>query len=398
MREVEKKMKKKIVCVLVCTLMIAAALTVTADGIIKIPKTKLDIYTCNTPHIVLVEYLTLSSNPLSSSISNQLYYLYAAQTYDFIYLSLVADRNELAWKRAQELGISDFPVVVFDGGFKYISGEQDSSLPYQDAIVECSVRKTSSINIFIEGTWTSSPCFPEIIINVLVGAIGEDIHMGRLLISVIEITSDCEDQNGRPFDYVLVDHAFDKNITVESDPLGYFEAEIIFHPDSPGCHRFNAPNYLLIATFYSDNTRYADATAVARIVPGEQPTQPQGPVGDTKGKIGETLVFKTSSFDPDGHKIKYGWDWDGNYKVDEWTKFYNSDEQMEINHIWKNKGGYTVRVKAKDEKGFESFWSNPLSITISKNKPINLNILFQKFLERHLDLFLVWRPFLKLYV
>ena len=290
----------------------------------------------------------------------------------------------------------DFPVVVFDGGCKYIYGKQDSSLPYQDAILECSARETPPIFIVVEASWTSSPCFPEIIINVLVGTTEEEVYKGRLLLSVIEITSDCEDQNGRPFDYLLVDYAFDQDICVEFGPLGKFEIELIYHPDSPGCYRFKASNYLIIATFYSDDTKYADATAFARIVPGEQPTQPQRPIGDTLGRIGEILVFKTSSIDPDGHQIKYGWDWDGNFRVDEWTKLYNSDEQVEIDHIWKKQGTHTVRVKGKDEKGFESFWSDPLPITISKNKQLDFNLFFHMLPENQSRFYPILRQILGL--
>ena len=165
---------------------IVTSTLVTSADIIENSENNIDVNNLNTSRVILVEYLTLSSDPISSAVSNHLYYLFATQEYDFIYITIIGDKNEFAWKRIQELDIIDFPVVVFDGGFKYIYGKQDSSIPYQDTILECSARETPPIFIDLEASWTSSPCFPEIIINVLVGTIEEEVYMGRLLISVIE--------------------------------------------------------------------------------------------------------------------------------------------------------------------------------------------------------------------
>ena len=362
-----KNLKKNIINIFTFLLIITSTLATSAN-INKNFERNIDTNNFNTSRVILVEYLTLSTDPLTDTTSNQLYYLFATQKYNFIYITMVGDKNEFARKRIQELDITDFPVVVFDSGFKYVYGKQDSSQAYENAVLECSTRKTPNIFIDLEASWTTSPCFPEIIINVLVGTTKEEVYNGRLLISVIKITSDFEDQNGRPFDYSLEDHAFDQDINVKFGPFGKFEIELIYFPNSPGCYRFNAFNYLIIATFFSNDSKYADATAYARIVPGEQPMQPIRPIGDTSGRVGENLVYKTSSVDPDGHQIKYGWDWNGNFKVDEWTKLHDSNEQVEINHIWRDQGIHTIRVKAKDEKGFESFWSHPLPITISKRK------------------------------
>jgi hypothetical protein len=45
-----------------------------------------------------------------------------------------------------------------------------------------------------------------------------------------------------------------------------------------------------------------------------------------------------------------------------------------------------VKVKAKDEYDAESGWSDPLSISMPKNKPY-INTPFLQFLENHLHMF-----------
>ena len=38
--------------------------------------------------------------------------------------------------------------------------------------------------------------------------------------------------------------------------------------------------------------------------------------------------------------------------------------------MWNKEGTYNIKVKAQDEKGVWSNWSDPLSISIPKNKSI----------------------------
>jgi hypothetical protein len=46
-------------------------------------------------------------------------------------------------------------------------------------------------------------------------------------------------------------------------------------------------------------------------------------------------------------------------------------------------GNYSIRVKAKDGHDGESPWSDPLAITMPKNKAINTFILFlERLIER----------------
>jgi predicted GH43/DUF377 family glycosyl hydrolase len=100
------------------------------------------------------------------------------------------------------------------------------------------------------------------------------------------------------------------------------------------------------------------------------PATPNRPSGPTSGKIGEKYTYTTSAVDQDGDKIKYGWDWDGDQIVDEWTKLYDSGATIETTHSWDEKGTYEIRVKAMDEHGSESDWSEPLTVSIPKTHNI----------------------------
>jgi hypothetical protein len=89
---------------------------------------------------------------------------------------------------------------------------------------------------------------------------------------------------------------------------------------------------------------------------------------------------------------KYLFDWgDGN--LSGWLGPYNSGEIAEASHIWKEEGDYQIRVKAKDDHGVQSEWSDPLPISMPKNKKL-INSLFFDLLERFPQFFPILRTLL----
>lgn len=97
----------------------------------------------------------------------------------------------------------------------------------------------------------------------------------------------------------------------------------------------------------------------------DPPNKPATPTGPISGLIGEDLSFTTSTTDPDGDDIFYGWDWDGDDEVDIWIGAYTSGSTVRRSHSWTNEDTYQVKVKAKDENGAESEWSESLEVTIN---------------------------------
>ena len=97
------------------------------------------------------------------------------------------------------------------------------------------------------------------------------------------------------------------------------------------------------------------------------PLKPNTPTGPINGKIGEEYNYSTSTTDIDGDIIYYFWDW-GDNTNSEWLGPYNSGEEIFASHEWEKRGGYSIKVKAKDENGFESPWSDPLPISMPSNK------------------------------
>jgi hypothetical protein len=93
------------------------------------------------------------------------------------------------------------------------------------------------------------------------------------------------------------------------------------------------------------------------------PNTPDKPYGSSVEEPGEQCVFITSTVDPDGDLVYYMWDWDDRTSG-EWTGPYGSGVEAGSSHTWDDEGIYEVRVKAKDEHGLESEWSESLFVNI----------------------------------
>ena len=75
------------------------------------------------------------------------------------------------------------------------------------------------------------------------------------------------------------------------------------------------------------------------------------------------------------------WSWGD--ETSDWIGPYDSGATISTAHIWDEKGDYNIKVKAKDVHGEESPWSDPLPITMPKNKAINPFLLFlERLMER----------------
>jgi len=130
----------------------------------------------------------------------------------------------------------------------------------------------------------------------------------------------------------------------------------------------------------------------------DNPLKPETPSGPSIGNIGVTHSFTTKAIDPNGDQIKYCWDWDGDLVPDEWTGFYDSDIEITTSHVWTEQGDYEIRVKARDGSGLEGIWSDPLPITLPRNRAINtpfLNFL-QNFLQQYPILYQILQRLLQL--
>lgn len=120
------------------------------------------------------------------------------------------------------------------------------------------------------------------------------------------------------------------------------------------------------------------------------PDRPVRPDGETSGKIGEKYRYTTMTSDQDDDEIWFKWDW-GDGTSSEWIGPYTSRSVVETSHSWDDKDEYEIKVKAKDEHGMESEWSDPLEASMPMNKIFNP---FSWLIDFTLEIF----PFLECFI
>lgn len=115
--------------------------------------------------------------------------------------------------------------------------------------------------------------------------------------------------------------------------------------------------------------------------------------GSTTVKPGMAYTYTTSVVDSYGDDLYYLFDWGDD--TESIIGPYASGEEVSASHTWSKQGSYALKVKAFDTYAQESDWSEPLSVSMPKNK-INTMPLFLQFLQQHPILYQFFQRFLRL--
>ena len=115
----------------------------------------------------------------------------------------------------------------------------------------------------------------------------------------------------------------------------YFVNNLVTHGNDCGTALYNAKTYYWLnfnfgswgwrvsANMYDFNL-YGDPSMglSQKTTTNNPPNIPSTPSGPSSGTIAVSYSFSTSTTDPDADTVKYGWDWNGDSTVDEWTTFF----------------------------------------------------------------------------
>lgn len=110
--------------------------------------------------------------------------------------------------------------------------------------------------------------------------------------------------------------------------------------------------------------------------------------GETHGKVCTSYGYTITTTDPDQDTVQYYIQWGDNTTT--LTDFYESGEEIVLNHTWDVKGTYDIRVRAIDDHYKNSDWA-----TLEVTMPISYTFPFvqywMKFQERFPNAFPILR-------
>jgi len=150
------------------------------------------------------------------------------------------------------------------------------------------------------------------------------------------------------------------NITTESDIAERYYSEGAGNIVKAFGDQSKCIDFALVSTNYENS-------------PLESPSKPSKPSGPTSGDPGVTYEYTSSTTDPQGDQIYYLFDW-GDESDSGWLGPYESGESVTASHKWSREANYKIKVKAKDPEDHESLWSDPLSVSLPRNR-IRLNLI-----------------------
>jgi len=128
----------------------------------------------------------------------------------------------------------------------------------------------------------------------------------------------------------------------------------------------------------------------------QPPNKPSKPEGPPSGRINSNYQYSSSTTDPTGDQISYLFSW-GDGTDSGWTDPIASGKTVSASHVWTSEGTYEIKVKARDIPNFaESEWSDPLSVSMPRNRLIN-NPLFTKFIDGLMDRFPLFARLMNFY-
>jgi len=117
---------------------------------------------------------------------------------------------------------------------------------------------------------------------------------------------------------------------------------------------------------YDSGGNWAGGYCTDQTLIDNPPTTPSV-TGPGTGDVDELLTFNALSTDPDGDDIVYGFDWDEDDSVDEWSPsfgYVNSGEFGSADYSWPTPGVKTFQVLTQDTWGLQSGWAQK-TVTIS---------------------------------
>jgi len=116
--------------------------------------------------------------------------------------------------------------------------------------------------------------------------------------------------------------------------------------------------------FFNESRTYSIYCSYTPTVP-EKPTL-WGPLTITEDIA---YTYNASTIDPDGNaSLYYQFDWGDDSELSDWIgPFASGATCNNATHTWTEQGYYDIKVRAKDESGDISCWSDPLSIVVPFN-------------------------------
>ena len=264
-------------------------------------------------HTILGEFGTATWCPYCVYADEALGNIYAGQWHPFYYISLVCDVNTNAYQRAiSELGLTGYPTVYFDGGYKSnvgASNEESARAAYNASIEDCAEREVADVDIDLDVTWNGNA---EMYIEVAVDNNEGSSYSGHLHVYVTELVTSMgwNNNDGIPYKFPFLDYAFNEDISVSAG--GTWTDSITWDGhdyDNGYGDDFSSISYgniMVIGAVFDEDEDYVDDVTGYRVGDNDPPNTPNNPdPEDEDTDIDTDVILGWKCSDPDFDVLSY---------------------------------------------------------------------------------------------
>ncbi len=362
-------------------------------------------------HTVFVEEATAEYCPYCPAMANALYTVYDSGDYPFYFTALITKNkqgnliNQVALDHlVNDYNLYAYPTAHFDGGYKTLVGGYDNPDTFSNKIQSSSQRDVHELDFTVSLEWMgnseleidisitnneeffNSPPEKPTITGPTSAKYGEE--------QTYEITATDPDDNDI---YYYIDFG-DGTEEITKGPYDSGKTTRVKHTwEKQGAYTIKVKS----RDTYDEKSGWVtlEVSMPKNIQTTNNDNNPPNPpiiTGPTSGKIDETYLYNVTITDPDEDvmfnlEVDFG---DGIVHEDcGCGQSWQNGTVVEVSHKWQKAGNYGITARVQDAYGEWSEWSNPLPITMPKNKPINP---FLQFLEQHPHLLPILRQLMRL--
>jgi len=168
-------------------------------------------------HYVFIEEGTVTWCSDCPVVRDIIHSLFESGKYDFYYVSMVLDQNEIAQDRLKnDYNILGYPTLYIDGGFSVITEYKNDKSIYEEAIKRAESRDASKINVSVNAEYLKNS--DEIVTNIIVNNYENETYTGNLRVYLTEINSRWLNKYSelpKPYHYGFIDYIINRELTVE---------------------------------------------------------------------------------------------------------------------------------------------------------------------------------------
>ncbi|RLI63903.1 MAG: hypothetical protein DRO67_04990, partial [Candidatus Asgardarchaeum californiense] len=168
-------------------------------------------------------------------------------------------------------------------------------------------------------------------------------------------------------DVTFSDNIFIKKCEIKAGGLVLFSQNYDLYDEKQTLRLDDIPilegsnRYRFSVTDFSDNEVNQEINIIGFLIDGPACLL-SNPTGIDSGYTNTSYTFSVSAIDFEEDPIEYGWDWDGDGSVDEWTQSDSATYQ------WTSEGQFEVIVSVKEQNsGRLGLWTTSKTVNIEEN-------------------------------